>query len=60
MHRVVLNRDFLFKRRGISTDSLYSIVIGLTANIWMIATVLSEEHSDNASPNASSVLGQAA
>lgn len=48
LHRVGINRGFLFRRHGLSTDTLFSLIIGCTATFWTIVILASaSRNSDN-------------
>lgn len=39
MHRTLLNRGFVLRRRGPSTDTVASLLIGLTSSLWSIGNL---------------------
>jgi hypothetical protein len=39
LDRTLLNRGFVLRRKGLSTDTIGSLLIGLTSSIWLVADV---------------------
>lgn len=39
MHRTLLNQGFVLRRKGLSTDTVVSLLIGITSSIWSAANL---------------------
>lgn len=49
LHRLALIRGFLITRHGLSTDTLYALVIGTTATMWTICSIFNTSLDDEES-----------
>lgn len=57
MHRILLNRGFIIKRSGLSTDSIVVLVVGFTATLWTVTTAVLRESSETDSPYEKTLAG---
>lgn len=51
LHRIALNRGFLIKRHGVSTDTAFALIVGCTTTAWTLKVLLLSSN-DDASPSA--------
>lgn len=48
-HRIIINQGFLLKRHGLSTDTFFSLAVGLSAFAWSAMVILVNKQGGNAS-----------